>query len=39
LEKEMRSMESSSGVGSGTVIENVEVSEIKDDGIEWFGGL
>jgi len=26
------------GVGSGTVIENVEVVANKDDGIEWFGG-
>lgn len=26
------------GVGSGTVIENVEVVANQDDGIEWFGG-
>lgn len=26
------------GVGSGTVIENVEVIANQDDGIEWFGG-
>lgn len=26
------------GVGSGTVIENVEVISNQDDGIEWFGG-
>ena len=26
------------GVGSGTVIENVEVVSNQDDGIEWFGG-
>ena len=26
------------GVGSGTVIENVEVVANEDDGIEWFGG-
>jgi len=26
------------GVGSGTVIENIEVIGIQDDGIEWFGG-
>ncbi len=26
------------GVGSGTVIENVEIISNQDDGIEWFGG-
>ena len=26
------------GVGSGTIIENVEVVSNEDDGIEWFGG-
>lgn len=26
------------GVGSGTVIENVEIVSNQDDGIEWFGG-
>ena len=26
------------GVGSGTVIENIEVVANQDDGIEWFGG-
>lgn len=26
------------GVGSGTVIENIEVVSNQDDGIEWFGG-
>ncbi|NOY95872.1 MAG: hypothetical protein GXO81_05760 [Chlorobi bacterium] len=26
------------GVGSGTIIENVEVVSNQDDGIEWFGG-
>lgn len=26
------------GVGSGTIIENVEVISNEDDGIEWFGG-
>jgi hypothetical protein len=27
------------GVGSGTVIENIEIVANQDDGIEWFGGL
>src|SRR5690606_24846017 len=26
------------GVGSGTVIENIEIIANQDDGIEWFGG-
>ena len=26
------------GVGSGTVIENIEIVSNQDDGIEWFGG-
>ncbi len=27
------------GVGSGTVVDNIEVVANQDDGIEWFGGL
>ncbi|HPN14200.1 MAG TPA: hypothetical protein PLA65_19240 [Spirochaetota bacterium] len=33
-----RLLETLGGVGSGTIIENIEIVSNDDDGIEWFGG-